>query len=144
MNMNHNYWKLCELVGGEIYLCTIVHVFQCVLSQKLCVGIYFLKNGPTPASFSFIFGLFNQTLLQFLQQVKCQKCPSNIRCRDSNSQPSDYESLPLTTRPGLTPLCLHLLVLHFSLSLLALFFAFSALHVQCDQIWQNFATMAKG
>ena len=29
--------------------------------------IFFYKNGPTPASFSFIFGLFKQTL-QFLQQ----------------------------------------------------------------------------
>ena len=28
----------------------------------------FLKNGPTPASFSFIFGLFKQTI-QFLQQI---------------------------------------------------------------------------
>ena len=32
---------------------------------------------------------------------KCEKCPSSIRCRDSNSQPSDYESPPLTTRPPL-------------------------------------------
>ena len=30
---------------------------------------FFKKNGPTPASFSFIFGLFKQTL-QFLQYVK--------------------------------------------------------------------------
>ena len=28
-----------------------------------------LKNGQTPASFSFIFGLFKQTSLQFLQQI---------------------------------------------------------------------------
>ena len=27
----------------------------------------------------------------------------SIQCRDSNSQPSDYESQPLTTRPGLPP-----------------------------------------
>ena len=27
------------------------------------------KNWPTPASFSFILGLFEQTLLQFLQQI---------------------------------------------------------------------------
>ena len=31
------------------------------------------------------------------------KRPSSILCRDSNSQPSDYESPPLTTRPGLPP-----------------------------------------
>ena len=30
--------------------------------------MYRVKNGPTPASFSFIFGLFKETL-QFLQQI---------------------------------------------------------------------------
>ena len=33
----------------------------------------FLKNGPTTASFSFIFGLYKQTL-QFLQQISVKKC----------------------------------------------------------------------
>ena len=37
-------------------------------SSELSV-VFFLKNGPTPTSFSFIFGLFKQTL-QFLQYVK--------------------------------------------------------------------------
>ena len=64
----------------------------------------FLKKWANPRRlFRFIFGLFKQTLLQFLQQIKWEKCPSSIRCRDSNSQPSDYESPPLTTRPGLPP-----------------------------------------
>ena len=35
----------------------------------------FLKNGPTPASFPFIFGLFKQTI-QFLQQINVKKCPN--------------------------------------------------------------------
>ena len=63
---------------------------------------FFFKNGPYFASFSFIFGLFKQTL-QILQQINVKQCPSCIRCRDLNSQPSDYESPPLTTRPGLLP-----------------------------------------
>ena len=33
------------------------------------------------------------------------KCPSGILHWDSNSQPSDYEPPPLTTRPGLPPHC---------------------------------------
>ena len=33
----------------------------------------------------------------------CEKCPSSIRCRDSNPRPSERESLPITTRPGLPP-----------------------------------------
>ena len=53
--------------------------------------------------FLFIFGLFKQTT-QILQQINVKKCPSSIRCQDSNSQPSDYESPPLTTRPGLPPI----------------------------------------
>ena len=42
-------------------------------------------------------------------QINVKKCPSSIRRRDSNSHPSDYESPPLTTRPGLPPLLLSLL-----------------------------------
>ena len=48
-----------------------------------------------------LFSVFFKQTLQFLQYVK--KCPSSIRCRDSNPQPSECESLPITTRPGLPP-----------------------------------------
>ena len=34
-----------------------------------------LKNGPTPASFSFIFGLFKQTI-QYLQQINVKNVMS--------------------------------------------------------------------
>ena len=34
----------------------------------------FLNNGPIPASFSFIFGLFKPTSFQFLQQINVKKC----------------------------------------------------------------------
>ena len=72
--------------------------------------LMFFLNGPTPASFSFIFVFFKQTL-QFFQQINVKKCPSSIRRQDSNSQPSDYESPPLTTRPGLPPyMCFMILV----------------------------------
>ena len=57
------------------------------------------KNGPTPASFSFIIGLFKQTSLQFFQQMYVKKCPSSIWYRDSNPQPLERDSLPITTRP---------------------------------------------
>ena len=48
-------------------------------------AIYFiLKNGPIPASFSFVLGLFKQTM-QFLQQIIVKmSCPSNIWCWDLN------------------------------------------------------------
>ena len=66
------------------------------------VKLSFLKNnGPTLASFSFIFGLFQQTV-QFLLQIIVKKCPSSMQRWDSNSQPSS-ESPPLTTIPGHPP-----------------------------------------
>ena len=40
-------------------------------------------NVETPASFSFLFGLFKQTI-QFLQQINVKKCPSRILCEDLN------------------------------------------------------------
>ena len=36
---------------------------------------FFKKNGLTPASFWFIFGLFKQTIL-LLQQINVKKCPN--------------------------------------------------------------------
>ena len=40
------------------------------------------------------------------------KSPSSIRCRDSNPRPSDCESHPITTRPGL---CFSLVIQHKNL-----------------------------
>ena len=57
----------------------------------------FLKKGqPWP-----LFHLFLsfQTNITILTTNKCEKCPSSIRRRDSNSQPFDYKSPHLTTRP---------------------------------------------
>ena len=39
-----------------------------------------------------------------------KRCPSSIRCRDLNPRPSECESLPITTRPGLPPLLTYLTV----------------------------------
>ena len=72
--------------------------------------VFFKKNGPSPASFSFIFGLFKQTI-QIFTTNQCEKmsCPSSIRRRDSNPRPLERESPPITTRPGLPPEKLKLL-----------------------------------
>ena len=61
---------------------------------------FFVKNGPTQASFLFIFGLLKRTI-QFFTTNQCEKCPSSIRRRNSNRQPFEYESSPITTRPVL-------------------------------------------
>ena len=60
-------------------------------------------NGPTPASFSFIIGLFKQTM-QFLQLINVKNVHlvygTGIRTHDL---PSEHESSPITTRPGHQP-----------------------------------------
>ena len=44
-----------------------------------------------------------QTNITIFTSNKCEKCPSNIRCWDSNPRPSEHESSHITTRPGLPP-----------------------------------------
>ena len=49
-----------------------------------------------PRLFFVYFRLFKQTL-QSLQQInRYEKCPSIIQCWDSNPQPSEHESPPIT------------------------------------------------
>ena len=62
----------------------------------------FLKNEPFPVSF-FVFSAFNKQTLQYLQQYNVKKCTSSIQCWDSNSPPLERKSPPITTRPGLPP-----------------------------------------
>ena len=62
---------------------------------------YFFKYGPSQASFQFIFD-FSSKHYNFYNKL-CEKCPSSIRCWDSNPQPSEHEPTPLTTRSALLP-----------------------------------------
>ena len=59
----------------------------------------FFKNEPFPASFC-LFSSFQTNITIFTANMY-EKCPSNIRCWDWNPQPSEHESPPITTRPGL-------------------------------------------
>ena len=53
-----------------------------------------------------LFSVFSNKHYKFLQQIYVKKIPSNIRCRDSNPRrPSECESFPITTRPGLQESC---------------------------------------
>ena len=69
--------------------------------KQKAIMISFLKWAILGLFFIY-FGLPKQAT-QILQQINVKKCPSSILCRDSNSQTSDYESPPLTTRQGLPP-----------------------------------------
>ena len=60
----------------------------------------FFKNGPSSASFSFIFVLLIHIII--FTTNKCEQRPSSTQCRDSNSRTLEHESPPITTRPGLS------------------------------------------
>ena len=57
-----------------------------------------LKNGPFPASFNLFSAFFQTNITTFTT-----KCPSNIRCWESNPRPLDHKSPPMTTRQGSRP-----------------------------------------
>ena len=62
--------------------------------------MFYLKMGqPRPLFHFFVYS--NNTFYNFLQQINVKKYPSSIWCRDSNLQPLEHESPPITTRPGL-------------------------------------------
>ena len=89
-----NYFDVTRLFAPgrspfEVYLSRIYFCLEIAL--VLNVGL-----------FSFIFSLFNPTL-QFFTINKSEKCPISIWRHDSNSQPSNYKSPPLATRPGHPP-----------------------------------------
>ena len=102
------------------YICMYIYVYTCVYRYTyktyLCIllSIYVFLNGPSPASFSFIFGLFQTNINTILQQINVKKCPSSIRCRDSNPRPLECESPPITTRPGLPPIFLFMFLNFFN------------------------------
>ena len=72
-------------------------------SRPLSSSLIFLKNGPTWASFLFIFGFFKQAI-KSLQQINAKKvCPYSKQHQDSNPHPLEHEPSPITTRPGHPP-----------------------------------------
>ena len=73
-------------------------LFTCITNYN----VFFEKNGPTSASFEFIF-VFSNTHYNFTTNRYEKICPSSIQCKDSNSQPLEHESPPITTRQGLPP-----------------------------------------
>ena len=84
------------------------------LNKKLLVAFLQLSDYFDTIRYSFLnyrwplfvyFHLFKQTL-QFYNKIMW-KCPSSLRCKDSNPQTSKHKSTPITTRPGLPPIYCH-------------------------------------
>ena len=66
-------------------------------------NMFLFFNGAPPPSLLFIFDFFYKQELQFLQQINANKCPPSIPYRDLDPQSSEHESASITTRPGLPP-----------------------------------------
>ena len=75
-----------------------VHCFPALVGHST---LFFFK-WTIPGLFVDLFLSF-QTNITFWQQTNVRKCPSSIRCWDSNPRPLEHESLRVTTRPGLLP-----------------------------------------
>ena len=56
-----------------------------------------------PRPLFHLFSSFQTNITNFTTNMYVKKCPSSIRCRDSNSRPLEHEPPPITTRPGLPP-----------------------------------------
>ena len=67
------------------------------------VGSFFKKKMGQPGLFFIYFRSFSNKHQYNFTTINVKKCPSSIRHRDSNPRPSECESPPITTRPGLPP-----------------------------------------
>ena len=56
-----------------------------------------------PRPLIHLFSSFQTNITNFTTNMYVKKCPSSIRCWDSNSRPLEHEPPPITTRPGLPP-----------------------------------------
>ena len=63
----------------------------------------FFKKGPIPASFIIYFWSFQTNIIPIFKTNICEKMSIQYWCLDSNQRPSEHESPPITTGPGLPP-----------------------------------------
>ena len=79
----------------------LVHLIHHIFGECEHFFSLFLKMGQPRPLFCLLL-VFSNKRYKFYNKL-CEKCRSSIPHWDSNSQPSDYDSPPLTTRPGLLP-----------------------------------------
>ena len=66
-------------------------------------SILFFKKMDQPRPLFRLFSVFSNKHYYIFYNNYLWKCPSSIRCRDSNPRPFEREPFPITTRPGLPP-----------------------------------------
>ena len=99
-----------------ITLCALKPAFRKSIVYIFSNGrFFFYKNGPFPASFSLIFVFSNKHYNSHNKYMWKMLSPSSIQ--SLNPWPLEYESPPITTRPGLQwsfPLSLCMSCLHWN------------------------------
>ena len=115
-----NWYILVHIVGT--YWCILVHIvgtYWCILvyigvhnGTNWCIlvhiGAYWYilvvhTNQALVFKWAVYFRLFYKHALKKFQQINVKKCPFSTQYWVSNPQPTEYESTPTTTRPGLPP-----------------------------------------
>ena len=94
----------------KAHICPIINwlwLLPLMLCLLFCIFFYFffyfffiIKNGPSTASFSFIFVLSNKHYNFYNKYMWKNVRPSSIRRWDSNPWPLEHESPTITTRPN--------------------------------------------
>ena len=91
------HWMTGTYIGWQVP--TLDDRYQVRYSLKACH--LFWKIYHTRTLF-YLFSSFQTNITNFTQ-INVKICPSSIQCSDSNPQPSEHKSPPITTRPGLPP-----------------------------------------
>ena len=106
VNLNKNFQWLDSIFGGgsdRITNCATTITYKSLYNISRKDGFLFFYKMGQPRPLYRLFLVFSYKHYKFLQQIYVKKCPTSIRCPDSNPQPSECESPPITTRPGLPP-----------------------------------------
>ena len=115
------YFFLCLLCSTSMIVflsvrCLCVFIVLCLIDLFFFSLPLFVK-WAIPRLFFVYFRLFsNKHQFNFTTNVS-EKCQSNTQCSHSNPRPSGHESPPVTTRPGLPPVTLPLLVFYSAIFL---------------------------
>ena len=100
-----SYWWWSSGLRPNPRIPMMSNVFSVIIERKRLTGFankkdISLKKWTIPGLF-FIYFRLSKCTSQILQQINVKKCPSSIRCWDSNPRPLKHESPPITSRPGL-------------------------------------------
>ena len=89
-------------IGGSIPVQMVSYLTGLVSVSVHTNNILYKMGQPRPLLLSTI-RCFQTNIITIFPTNICEKCPSCRRYQDLNPRPSEHESPPITTRPGLPP-----------------------------------------